>query len=140
MNNPPASTRSDLPDALLFDIQCTLQHARTFIVSREKMHPHGVELFDEVTEQLVKARATRQVDAPAPHDEGYSHVPLKIVAEYARVDAPALTDALKLRPMSRQPEWRHSDQRYVDGWNDCLSNVRAALAGAPPRLATEGPT
>jgi hypothetical protein len=37
-------------------ILTTLKHARVFITSREKMHPTGVELYDELIEKL-RARA-----------------------------------------------------------------------------------
>lgn len=32
----------------------TLTHARTFIISRQKMHETGVELYDEDTERLTE--------------------------------------------------------------------------------------
>ena len=34
------------------EIVTTLRHARTFIVSREKMHPDGVKLYDELLAHL----------------------------------------------------------------------------------------
>jgi len=37
---------------ILEDVLQTLYHARKFIVSREKMHPDGVKLYDEATDKL----------------------------------------------------------------------------------------
>jgi protein-arginine kinase activator protein McsA len=34
------------------EILTTMKHARTFITSREKMHPTGVELYDELIEKI----------------------------------------------------------------------------------------
>lgn len=34
------------------EIVNTMKHARTFITSREKMHPTGVELYDELLANL----------------------------------------------------------------------------------------
>ncbi|MEK7945768.1 hypothetical protein WKR98_13510 [Pigmentiphaga sp. YJ18] len=48
-----ASTADDLLDR----IEVEMRHARKFIASREKMHPIGVEQFDQVYE-AVAARST----------------------------------------------------------------------------------
>ncbi|SEE52805.1 hypothetical protein [Bradyrhizobium lablabi] len=40
------------PDDLLGEIWCTLNHARIFIISREKMHPDGVKLYDELRAKI----------------------------------------------------------------------------------------
>jgi hypothetical protein len=37
---------------ILQDILVTMKHARVFITSREKMHPTGVQLYDELLEKL----------------------------------------------------------------------------------------
>ena len=37
---------------LLDELLLTLKHARTFITTREKMHPDGVELYDELILKL----------------------------------------------------------------------------------------
>lgn len=37
---------------LMNDIITTMRHARVFIVSRHKMHPTGVQLYDELLEKL----------------------------------------------------------------------------------------
>jgi hypothetical protein len=37
-----------LNGALLDELLVTLKHARTFITSRQKMHPDGVELYDDL--------------------------------------------------------------------------------------------
>jgi hypothetical protein len=52
-----------LPDAaairadaeMLDETLATLKHARVFISSREKMHPQGIELFDELTGRIAAA-------------------------------------------------------------------------------------
>jgi hypothetical protein len=41
-------------DNILQDIIVTMRHARAFITSREKMHPTGVQLYDELLEKLVR--------------------------------------------------------------------------------------
>ena len=40
---------------LLNEILITMKHARIFICSREKMHPTGIQLYDELIERLEKA-------------------------------------------------------------------------------------
>lgn len=40
---------------ILQDITVTMRHARVFITSREKMHPTGVKLYDELLAKLVLA-------------------------------------------------------------------------------------
>lgn len=44
-------THSDL----LREALITLRHARVFIGSREKMHPTGIGLYDDLVEQIEKA-------------------------------------------------------------------------------------
>lgn len=41
------------PEALLDEVIVTMRHARIFITSREKMHPTGIELYDELLEKLT---------------------------------------------------------------------------------------
>ena len=41
-------------DNILQEILVTMKHARIFITSREKMHPTGVELYDELLEKLAR--------------------------------------------------------------------------------------
>ena len=51
----PAAREGDalvLTQEEAFDVRCTLKHARAFILSREKMHPEGVRLFDEVLAKM----------------------------------------------------------------------------------------
>jgi hypothetical protein len=36
----------------LEELRVTMKHARTFITSRQKMNPVGVELYDELTTRL----------------------------------------------------------------------------------------
>ena len=49
---------------MLDDIITTLQHARIFITTREKMNPAGVQLYDELIDRLVeikKGNAAKQI-------------------------------------------------------------------------------
>ena len=39
-------------DKLADELIITMRHARTFITSREKMHPVGVEQYDELLERI----------------------------------------------------------------------------------------
>lgn len=41
--------------ALLRETLVTMKHAHVFITSREKMHPTGVGLYDELVEQIDAA-------------------------------------------------------------------------------------
>lgn len=41
----------------LSEVITTMRHARVFISSREKMHPTGVELYDELLERLERTRS-----------------------------------------------------------------------------------
>lgn len=41
---------------ILADIITTMCHARIFIASREKMHPTGIQLYDELLEKLIRRR------------------------------------------------------------------------------------
>lgn len=41
--------------ALLRDALTTLNHARVFITTREKMHPTGISLYDELVRQIEQA-------------------------------------------------------------------------------------
>lgn len=50
------------PDAvallqLLCDLKTTLEHARIFITTREKMHPEGVALYDQDIAKIVETAA-----------------------------------------------------------------------------------
>jgi len=40
---------------LLLECLVTLRHARTFIGSREKMHPTGIELYEKLTADIETA-------------------------------------------------------------------------------------
>ena len=40
---------------ILTEILSTLEHARIFITSREKMHKDGVKLYDELIDRLKKS-------------------------------------------------------------------------------------
>ncbi len=42
-------------EGLLTDVKVTLSHGRTFITSREKMHPDGVKLWDELLAKVEAA-------------------------------------------------------------------------------------
>jgi len=42
-----------ISEELLNETIVTLSHARTFIKSREKMHPTGVELYEENLKKLI---------------------------------------------------------------------------------------
>jgi len=44
----------------LKDVVLTLRHARLFISTRQKMHKSGIELYDELLEQLNKLLAEQQ--------------------------------------------------------------------------------
>lgn len=46
------SAQPPLTVGVLHDIFITMRHARTFITSREKMHPTGVELWDRLFAQI----------------------------------------------------------------------------------------
>lgn len=52
---PPQAT---IPVGVLHDIFITMRHARTFITSREKMHPTGVELWDKLFAQVEALQAS----------------------------------------------------------------------------------
>lgn len=43
-------------DDILKDVIETMRHARVFITSREKMHPTGVQLYDELLAKLTARR------------------------------------------------------------------------------------
>lgn len=51
-------------DDIIAEIVVTMKHARMFISSREKMHPTGIELYDELLEKLVRRRYP--VTSPTP--------------------------------------------------------------------------
>lgn len=46
---------------ILLECLVTLRHARTFVTSREKMHPTGIELYDNLIVEIGEA-----LDAPEP--------------------------------------------------------------------------
>ncbi len=41
--------------ALLREALITLNHARVFVSTREKMHPVGVSLYDDLVDQIEKS-------------------------------------------------------------------------------------
>lgn len=43
-------------DDILKEVIETMRHARVFIISREKMHPTGIQLYDELLAKLVERR------------------------------------------------------------------------------------
>ena len=47
------------------EIYHTMRHARTFITSRERMHPDGVRLYDEMLGKIEDI-----VTKPKPQQEG----------------------------------------------------------------------
>lgn len=51
--------------SLIEEIYHTLKHARTFIGSREKMHPEGIQLYDELLSKVEDI-----VTHPTPQMEG----------------------------------------------------------------------
>jgi hypothetical protein len=60
-------------DNIMQEILVTMRHARIFIASREKMHPTGIQLYDEllwerINDIRVKAREALNgaVGTPAP--------------------------------------------------------------------------
>jgi hypothetical protein len=63
-NAPQISNNSEKLRQMPDDIIATLQHARIFITTREKMNPVGVQLYDELIDRLVeikKGNITRQI-------------------------------------------------------------------------------
>lgn len=57
------SAQAPAPNIDLAEVLLTLEHARKFIVMREKMHPDGVKLYDETLAQV--RRATLAFSSPA---------------------------------------------------------------------------
>jgi Flp pilus assembly CpaF family ATPase len=53
-------------DNILQEIIVTMRHARVFITSREKMHPTGVQLYDELLTKLETRVGA--VVGHVPHD------------------------------------------------------------------------
>lgn len=53
-----AECQVTLTVGVLHDIFITMRHARTFITSREKMHPTGVELWDKLFAQIEALQAS----------------------------------------------------------------------------------
>lgn len=51
-------------DDIIAEVIVTMKHARVFISSREKMHPTGIELYDELLEKLIRRRypATKETE------------------------------------------------------------------------------
>jgi len=47
---------------LLAEIIVTMRHARVFISSREKMHPTGIQLYDELLEKLGARRFPQETE------------------------------------------------------------------------------
>lgn len=50
---------------LLLECLVTLRHARTFVTSREKMHPTGVELYDKLIIDTQNALNAPEPELPA---------------------------------------------------------------------------
>lgn len=48
----PAEAAARDRKELLREVAVTMRHARTFITSREKMHPTGVELYDQLLDEI----------------------------------------------------------------------------------------
>lgn len=70
-------TEHSPPDDLFGEIWCTLNHARIFIVSREKMHPDGVKLYDELRakiEAIVAPNSPKPACPPETADEQYARM------------------------------------------------------------------
>lgn len=63
----PCSRATDPAKALLNEIIVTMKHARTFIVTREKMNQVGVEQYDELVSRIdgiANAHLTGQKGQP----------------------------------------------------------------------------
>lgn len=54
---------------LLLECLVTLRHARVFVRSREKMHPTGIELYDQLVKDVEFALASPGPEIPASADE-----------------------------------------------------------------------
>jgi hypothetical protein len=52
----PATVGPLIPREVLADLVDTMRHARIFITTREKMHPTGVELWDDLYKKLLALR------------------------------------------------------------------------------------
>ena len=48
-----AADRIEALEAVLREVIVTMRHAHVFITSREKMHPTGVELYDELLTKIA---------------------------------------------------------------------------------------
>jgi hypothetical protein len=48
----PAEVAARDRKELLRDVAVTMRHARIFITSREKMHPTGIELYDQLLDEI----------------------------------------------------------------------------------------
>lgn len=49
---------------LMLESLVTLRHARVFTVSRQKMHPTGVELYDQLVKDLESALKAPEPELP----------------------------------------------------------------------------
>ncbi len=52
--------------AILIECLVTLRHARVFCDSREKMHPTGLELYDQLVKDVEFALKSPDPEAPHP--------------------------------------------------------------------------
>lgn len=52
MRHEGGPTKTEQREALLREALIELKHARVFIGSREKMHPTGIGLYDELLEKI----------------------------------------------------------------------------------------
>lgn len=48
----PAEAQARDRKELLREVAVTMRHARTFITSREKMHPTGIDLYDQLLAEI----------------------------------------------------------------------------------------
>ena len=70
-NSNGAAMTDTPPDDLLGEVWCMLNHARIFIVSREKMHPDGVKLYDELRAKIgvIVAPGDTSLSSQHQHNE-----------------------------------------------------------------------
>lgn len=54
---------------IMLECLVTLRHARTFVTSREKMHPTGIKLYDCLIVEIAEA-----LDSPEPELPSVSKV------------------------------------------------------------------
>lgn len=63
---------------VLVECLVTLRHARTFVISREKMHPTGIELYDKL---IVDVENALKSPGPAGELDGCSQPPSAVLSE-----------------------------------------------------------